>query len=289
MTHLFLLFFLTISVSQAVCDENTAEEVIKSAKLHGFTCTKQKLEFCSYTECKSKEPEKDKPRDPVFGTYPMPALITIPESVNSLRVHFHGHILGSAVSSQYEGNLSEMNKAYGIQNSLCTNSEVTVFPQSTGKNQTYKDFFKDNNAYTNFLKEIHNTLGNHLKDSPLHLSGHSGGGKYVAGALNAGIATSKVSIFDGIYSTETKNSLKNWYNKGEGKLTIATVTGGDYSPAYFTKILRNELGDNFTSSKSTIKGTIYDVKKSDRFIHYNRDYSASAHFKTVTEIWPATN
>lgn len=277
MTQLFLIFILSISIGFADdCAQNTSEEVIKSVKLQGFTCTKQNLLTCSYTECTGK-----------LGNYPKPVLITIPETVNALKLHFHGHILGIPSSKPYEGSLSSMTKAFGIQESLCGNSDVTIFPQSTGANTTYKEFFKDNNSYTKFFEDIHTALGNNLKDSPVHLSGHSGGGKYVAGALNAGIKTSQVSIFDGIYSTTTKDSLKNWYNKNEGQLTIATVRGMD--PDKFATELRSEVGSTFATTQSTIKGTSYNVHKSDRFTHYSRGSGANAHFNTVTEIWPGIN
>jgi hypothetical protein len=276
MTHLFLFFILSISIGLADCDENTSEEVIKSVKLQGFTCTQQKLTNCSYTECSGS-----------LGNYPKPVLITIPETVKALKLHFHGHILGLSYTKPYEGNASSMIKAFGIQESLCQNSEVTIFPQSTGPNTSYKEFFKNNESYTKFFSDIHTTLGNNLKEAPLHLAGHSGGGKYVAGALNAGINPSKVSIFDGIYSTTTKDSLKDWYNKGEGKLTLATVKGMD--PEKFSNELRKEVGTTFTSTKSTIKNTVYDVHKSDRFTHYSRGYNQTAHFNVVTEIWPGTN
>lgn len=276
MTHLFLILILSISIGNAVCDEDTAEEVVKSVKLNGFVCTQQKLEGCSYTECSG-----------TVGNYPKPVMITIPQTVNSMRLHFHGHILGLPATKPYEGDLSSMTMAFGIQNSLCTSSDVTIFPQSTGANATYKEFFKESNSYTKFLSDIQTTLGNNLKDSPLHLSGHSGGGKYVAGALNAGIGTSKVSIFDGIYSATTKDALRNWYNKGEGKLTLATVKGMD--PDKFATQLRGDVAAEFKTTKSTIKGTDYNVHKTDRFVHYSRGSGANAHFDTVTEIWPGTN
>ena len=276
MTHLYFIMLLSISISFAVCNENTSAEVIKSVKLNGFICTKQILLGCSYTECSGN-----------LGTYPKPVLITIPERVDSLRLHFHGHILGTPTSKPYEGNLSSMTKAFGIQKSLCETSEVTVFPQSTGANTTYKGFFTSDNSYTQFFGDIQSILGNNLKDSPLHLSGHSGGGKFVAGALNAGIKTAKVSIFDGIYGSTTKDSLKAWYDQGNGKLIIGAVKDG--APDNYATQLRNEVGARFTSTKSTIKGTIYDVRKSDRFTHYTRAYSNTAHFNTVTEIWPSGN
>jgi hypothetical protein len=280
MTRLFLFFFiLSTSLSFAaslVCEDVSSEEVLTAVKLHGFSCTKQILADCAYNECTGK-----------LGSYPKPVLITIPQTINSLRLHFHGHILGLAQTKPYEGNLRSMVKAFGIQKSLCENSEVTIIPQSTGANSTYKEFFKDKNSYTQFFADVQSTLGNHLKGNPLHLSGHSGGGKYVAAALNAEIKTAKVSIFDGIYSASTKDSLRAWYQKGEGKLTLATVKGMD--PEKFANELRREMGVKFESNKSTIQGTNYDVHKNGNFIHYSRGYSNTAHFNSVSEIWPINN
>ena len=280
MTRIFFFFyFLTASLgfaSVALCPEISPEEILKSVRLHGFACTQINLTGCAYQQCTGK-----------VANYPQPVLITIPETVSSLRLHFHGHMLGLASTRPYEGALPEMIQAFGLQKSLCTSSEVTIFPKSLGANTTYKDFFKDAQAYTQFFTAIQSTLGNHLKDSALHLSGHSGGGKYVAGALSAAIKTSKVSIFDGIYSTSTKDALKQWYTKDSGQLTIATVKGMD--PDKLATQLKAELGGKFISSKNPIGKTIYDIHKSGNLIHYSRGPGAMAHFETVTEIWPGTN
>jgi hypothetical protein len=280
MTRIFFFFYiLTASLGfarAALCPEISPEEILISLRLHGFQCTPINLTGCAYQQCTGK-----------MSHYPQPVLITIPQTVTSLRLHFHGHLLGLASTRAYEGTLPEMIQAFGLQKSLCTSSEVTIFPKSLGANTTYKDFFKDSQAYTQFFTAIQSTLGNHLKDSPLHLSGHSGGGKYVAGALNAGIKTSKVSIFDGIYSSATKDTLKQWYTKDSGQLTIATVKGTD--PEKFATQLKNDLGGKFISTKNSIGKTSYDVHTSGNLIHYSRGAGAMAHFETVTEIWPGTN
>jgi|GEM_PF-2718903 len=279
MTRLFLFFFIlstSLSFTASPLFEVSSEEVLASVKLQGFSCTKQILTGCAYNECTGK-----------LGSYPQPVLITIPQAIDALRLHFHGHILGLARTKPYEGNLQSMVKAFDIQKSLCENSEVTIIPQSSGANATYKEFFKDKNSYTQFFAEAQITLGNHLKDSPVHLSGHSGGGKYVAAALNAEIKTAKVSIYDGIYSASTKESLSAWYQKAQGKLTLATVKGMD--PEKFANELRSDLGVKFESNKSTIQGTNYDVHKNGNFVHYSRGYSDMAHFNSVSEIWPLNN
>ena len=276
---LFFFYILTASLgfaSAALCPEISPEEILKSVRLHGFDCKKINLTGCAYQQCSGK-----------LADYPQPVLITIPETVTSLRLHFHGHLLGLASTRPYEGALPEMIQAFDLQKSLCTSSEVTIFPKSMGANTTYKEFFKDSQAHAQFFSSIQNTLGNHLKDSPLHLSAHSGGGKYVAGALSAGIKTSKVSIFDGIYSTSTKDALKQWYAKDLGQLTIATVKGMD--PDKLATQLKAELGGKFISTKNSFGKTTYDVHTSGNFIHYSRGAGSMAHFETVTEIWPGTH
>jgi len=284
MTRFILLLFLwSISVGLAaspVCPFVSQEEVLNSVKLSGLKCDKKSLEGCTFHECSG-----------VIGTYPKPVLITIPGTVDSLRLHFHGHILGIPQTKPYEGSLEGMIHAFGIEKNLCTSSEVTVFPASTGKNTTYSEFFKDANSYTQFLGDIQKVLGNHLKDSPLHLSGHSGGGKYVAGALSAGIKTSKVTIFDGIYSSLTKNTIKDWYKNSDGQLTMATVKG--MTPEQLSNELRAEVGSKWNSSRIEIKGTTYDMNQKGRLTHFSRQSgpagATQAHFDVVSQIWGALN
>lgn len=184
-----------------------------------------------------------------------------------------------------------MVNAFGLQKYLCLTKELTVFPQSLGKNLTYKEFFKDGASYTQFLSDLHLGLNQSLKDSPLILSGHSGGGKYVAGALSAGLKVSKVAIYDGIYSSVTKEALKNWVTLSQAELTLATVKGMD--PENFSNQLRRELFTKFTSTKSSINGTSYDVHSSSKVTHYSRFAGlvggTKAHFDVLSEIWPIGN
>ena len=135
-------------------------------------------------------------------------------------------------------------------------------------------------------------MGNHLKESPLHLSGHSGGGKYVAGALEKGIKTSKVSVFDGIYSDTTKSTLVDWHKKTGGALMTVTVKG--MSPETYSATMRTELGIRKEEQPiiETISGVQYQVYKKGSFNHYSRYAgpvsSLQAHFDVVTNTWPLT-
>lgn len=280
---IFGLLFWTVLVSLPllkVCAESSQEEILKSLKLNGFECTSKVVDSCSYQECLGK-----------IGSYPRPILITVPNSINSLRLHFHGHHLGLPQTLPYETSLPSMVNAFGLQKHLCLSKELAVFPQSLGKNLTYKEFFKDGASYTQFINDLHLGLNQSLKDSPLILSGHSGGGKYVAGALSAGLIVSKVAIFDGIYSTATKEALKKWVTLSQAELTLATVKGMD--PEKFSNELRRELFTKFTSTKSSINGTSYDVHSSSNVTHYSRLAGlvggTKAHFDVLSEIWPTGN
>jgi hypothetical protein len=280
---IFSLFFWTVLVSLAntqVCAESSSLEVLKSLKLNGLKCATKVTEDCSYQECLGQ-----------IGSYPRPILIVVPSSINSLRIHFHGHHLGLPQTLPYETSLTSMLNAFGLPKHLCLGDELTIFPQSLGKNITYKEFFKDDSSYTQFLNDLHQVLNQSLKDSPLNLSGHSGGGKYVAGALSAGLKVSIVTIFDGIYSAVTKEALKSWINLSEGKLTLATVKGMD--PENFSNQIRKELMTKFTSTKSSINDTPYDVHSSLRVTHYSRFAGqvggTKAHFDVLSEVWPIKN
>jgi hypothetical protein len=280
---IYAFFFGTILVGLSatqVCAESSSAEVLKTLKLNGLECAPKVMEGCSYEECVGQ-----------IGSYPRPILITVPSSVSSLRIHFHGHHLGMPQTLPYETSLTSMISAFGLPKHLCLGNELTVFPQSLGKNVTYKEFFKDDSTYAQFLNDLHQVLNQSLKDSPLNLSGHSGGGKYVAGALSAGLKVSSVTIFDGIYSATTKDTLKNWINLSEGKLILATVKGMD--PENYSNQLRKELTTKFTSTKSSINETPYDVHSSLRVMHYSRFAGAAggtkAHFDVVSEIWPIKN
>jgi hypothetical protein len=294
MTQLSIPLFLTLALSLAVwgrseCAPIERNKIISELKANLFSCKEKLVGECSYTECLGQ-----------IADYPQPILVTVPQEVLSLRLHFHGHHLKMAETLPYEQGLSSMTKAFGIQGSLCQSSELTVFPGSTGKNETYKNYFEPidpatgrpikGEFYQKFFTHLHTVLGNHVKEAPLHLSGHSGGGKYVGGALQAGIKTSKVSLFDGIYSDVTKKTLVDWQLKTSGELMSVTVKG--MSPDNYTSAIRGELGigSEVKPKSETISGINYQVYKMGAFTHYSRNTGAvsglQAHFDVVSNLWP---
>lgn len=284
MTRLFFLLMalwtvpLSFAQSEQLCAETISLTVEKSLKISGFNCESKTAGNCSYSECTG-----------TLANYPKPVLVAIPKEASQFRLHFHGHKLG--VYPEYEKNLTSMVKSFGLNSELCQNEQITVFPESDGKCSTYDQVLKDKASFETFFKDLHSATGQNLKSLPFHLSAHSGGGRTVARLLNAGFPVNQVTIFDGTYSEEQKKSLKDWYLKGEGKLILSTVKG--MSPETYAGQLKKELGLSMKSSKSTIKGTDFDVHQSDRLIHYSRaagpEGSTKAHYDVLTQTWPASN
>jgi hypothetical protein len=278
MTHLFLLLsFLSVSVGYAaepICEDISSKEVLTSLRLQSFKCQTKIQGDCSYQECLGTLP-----------SYPRPVLIIVPAKIESLRLHFHGHKLGKY--PEYEKDLPSMVKSFGLTSSLCLGSEVAVFPESSGNCTTYDSVLKDQSSIDTFSKDLHAALGQNLKSAPLHISAHSGGGRVLSRFLTYGISASKVSVFDGIYSEAVKNSLRDWYKASDGNLMLATIKG--MSPETFTAKLKLEIGEKYVNSKSTIKGTAFDISKGPRIIHFSRsagDVGATkAHYDVVTQTW----
>lgn len=267
MTHLFFLVSLwSISVSYA------GEEILSSLKSKNFECQTKTIDGCSYSECLGKLP-----------SYPRPVLVSVPASAKSLRVHFHGHILG--IFPEYETSLSSMVSAFGIQSGLCKSSEVTVFPASVGKCATYDKNLVDSPSIENFVSEVHSALGQTL---PLrHVSGHSGGGRTVSRFLKTSLPIEKVSVFDGTYSENDKSALKAWYKKNQGSLILATVKG--MSPERYILELKKELGLLQKPVRTDLNGTAFDVYAESRLIHLNRPVAKSgdlkAHYEVLSQTW----
>lgn len=279
MTHLFLLLsFLSVSVgfaAELICEDISHKEVLTSLRLQSFHCQTKTQDDCSYQECLGTLP-----------LYPKPVLIIVPIKIESLRLHFHGHKLGKY--PEYEKDLPSMVKSFGLNSSLCLGTELAVFPESSGNCSTYDQILKDKTSIETFSKNLHAALGQNLKTAPLHISAHSGGGRALSRFLTSGISTSKVSVFDGIYSEEVKNSLRDWYKATDGKLMLATVKG--MSPETYTAKLKFEIGEKYLNSKSNIKGTTFDVFSGPRVIHYSRyagDVGATkAHYDVLSQTWP---
>jgi hypothetical protein len=279
MTHLFLLLsFLSVSVgfaAEPICEDISSKEVLTSLRLQSFQCQTKTQGDCSYQECLGTLP-----------SYPKPVLIIVPSKIESLRLHFHGHKLGKY--PEYEKDLPSMVKSFGLTSSLCSGTELAVFPESSGNCTTYDTVLKDKSSIETFSKDLHAALGQNLKSAPIHISAHSGGGRVLSRFLTSGITTSKVSVFDGIYSENVKNSLRDWYKATDGSLMLATIKG--MSPEAYTAQLKIEVGEKYVNSKSIIKGTAFDISKGSRIIHYSR-YAGTvgatkAHYDVVTQIWP---
>jgi hypothetical protein len=283
---LFILSFsLTLLVSfdwfGYVCNKIERTYVMTSMALQGFTCTTKTAGSCTYSQCEGK-----------IGNYPRPVLVTVPQEIESLGLHFHGHLLNNPTSQPYNGSLPSMIKKFGMENSLCNSKQMTVFPSSRGNNSDYLDYFKTPQNYTQFMEHVHTAFGWATQGIPLHLSGHSGGGKYVANALAAGVESAGVTIYDGIYSETTKQELKKWYQKTQAPLTLVTVKG--MSPEDFvsnpTTGLKTALGIKSTPNNLKIAGVNYEVTKVKNFTHFSR-YAApvtalQAHYDVVNHIWP---
>ena len=289
MTQLFLilmsLWTIQVSFSQdwipGFCKRIEMNYVLTTLNLFGFTCTTKTVNGCSYSQCKG-----------TIGDYPQPVYITVPYRIESMRLHFHGHILGYESTKPYDKPFPEAIKNFGLEHALCASSQLTIFPQSRGKNDDYKAYFSSPEKYKNFITQLNFPLGGTMNAYNLHLSGHSGGGKYVAGALDAGVQCSGVSVYDGIYSDTTMKALKNWHKKNEGPLTVVTVKGMD--PENFVSKkpggLKSELGITSRPSTLKVKGVDYEVTSEKNFYHFSRSaYPVSglqAHFDVVSHIWP---
>jgi hypothetical protein len=261
---------------------HTASETEKALTLSGFTCNKKSVGPCPYSECLGTVPG-----------YSKPVLITIPVMASTFRIHFHGHKLGTY--TEYEKDLPSMVKSFGLNESLCAGQQITIFPESDGRCDTYKKDLNSREKFQFFFKNLHNVTGGNLKSLPMHISAHSGGGRPVMDLLNAGFPVEQVTIFDGTYSDEQKDSLVNWYKKGQGKLILATVkSNNEHYPDAYTKKIIKDLGLQTKDSKRIIKGRNYDVAESSRFIHYTRTVNTSdrtdnkPHYDVQTETWPGS-
>jgi hypothetical protein len=280
MTHLFFFIIIwsivpvSFAHSTLICDEDISSQLERSLKLASFQCESVTTGSCRYTECHGKLPN-----------YPKPILVAIPNNAFEFRLHFHGHKLG--IFPEYEKNLSSMVKAFGLNQKLCEGKEVSVFPESDGKCATYDQVLNNKAAFEIFFNDIHSATGEHLKNLPFHLSAHSGGGRALARLLQSDIPVDQVTLFDGIYSENQKRSLKDWYQKSAGKLTLATVKG--MSPQTYSGQLTKELGLKSDISQTTFQGKTFDVFKSHRLIHFSREAGlegkTQAHYNILQETW----
>ena len=145
---------------------------------------------------------------------------------------------------------------------------MAVFQESSGNCASYDEVLKDKTRIETFSKDLQVALGQNLKSAHLHISAHSGWGRVLSRFLTSGLSPTKVSVFDGIHSESLKNSLRDWYKTTDGKLMLATIKG--MSPETYTAQLKLDLGKKFVTSKATIKGTAFNVSKSQRLTNFSR-------------------
>lgn len=285
MTHLKLLrFFLSISVGQLFLSLNLfagTKEMVDSLRGKGMTCRSISLTGCELQECVGKLSSQD-------ISYSKSILFLIPPRPKAVRLHFHGHHLGLAATRTYESGLSQMIQAFKIENKICLNDEVVIIPESTGKNVTYAEHFNAPQKILSFTHNLINILeASSAEKYPLHLSGHSGGGKYVGKALEAGIEAKRVTLFDGVYSEKTSDQLIKWYKRTHGSFNLVTVKNN--SPYKFSIQLQNKLNIDTVNGNVEMEGTQYDIYHQGKFTHLTRETGQSgslkAHFEVVSETW----
>lgn len=239
--------------------------------LQSFKCSSKTTGSCQYSECTGK----------VSG-YSREVLILVPENATSLRVHFHGHKL--YIYPEYDKNLKSMVKAFNLAPLICSRGEVVVFPESTGKCVDYDKELTDGKSFKAFFDGIHEASRSHLKDLPLHVSAHSGGGRTVARMLKAGYDPKAVTLFDAIYADFQRIEIKNWYTSGTGELNLFNTAWGE--PSKHAQKLIEELTLSPLASTTKIKGQTYKVKKGTKFHFLERNEgSGKAHMNVLTETW----
>lgn len=234
---------------------------------YGFTCKQKQVGNCHYQECQGR-----------IKSYPEDILMIVPENVQSLRLHFHGHILG--VLPEYEKNLVSMIKTFDLEERLCQSNEVTVFPKSIGNCKTYDTNLKTENDFRTFIDEL--GVG-HL---PLHISAHSGGGRTVTRLLQTQLPISSVSLYEGIYSEETVTQLKKWYQQKSGDLKLASIKGS--SPDKFASLYIETSKIPVTTRHEEISNRDFEVMMGERLIHLRRASSSSSiksHYEILSETW----
>lgn len=274
-TYLTFLVAFSSSLHAQICTEVSGENVVKSLKLSAFTCKQKTAGTCQYSECIGK----------VAG-YSQNVLITVPTEARTLRVHFHGHRQGMYPS--YEKDLPSMVKAFGLANSLCRNQEVTVFPESKNRCDEFDKELVGRASFDAFFKGITVASGGNLKDLPLHVSAHSGGGRTIARMLDSGINPDHVTVFDGIYSKEQRAAYKKWLEKGTGTLTLNTVAWGE--PSQHAQTLLKEWGLRLKPQTKKFSGHNYKVQSAPRLELRERQLASDpAHMDVVSETWPLSN
>lgn len=262
------IIFLLLLFSHLLAHADSREQ-INNLISSGFSCREKVVSNCAYTECNGK-----------ISPYPRPVYFAVPKEFSFLRVHFHGHLLNLASTTRYEGPPAEMVKGFDLEARICLGNEIVIIPSSTGKNDTYKSYFVSAQSWKSFITSLTDLLK--LKNSRLHLSGHSGGGKYVALAIANQVVPHRVSVYDGVYSEETLRSIEAFHAQAEAPVLLTAVT--KQSPDRFISSLIDRLG--ISGVKMVIGGTSFTSFSNSTFRYLRRLESGSmAHFTIVTETW----
>jgi hypothetical protein len=248
---------------------SSGKEIVSHLVSSGFKCEEKSVSDCRYTECNGEA-----------SFYPGPLYFAIPSNFSEVRLHFHGHILNTNTSRRFEGSPSQMMAGFNLQKNLCESQEAVVIPASVGRNETYKNTFTSATAWEQFTSGIGGLLK--LKEPLFHLSGHSGGGKYVALALAQNVPSQKVSLYDGFYAPETLETIDQFIQKKGGQVFLSAVAQG--SPDNYVMGLVKKL--QLKGQNKTIKGISYTHYSGPDFSYYRRTQGADlAHFLVLTETW----
>ncbi|MCO4794246.1 MAG: hypothetical protein KC493_11060 [Bacteriovoracaceae bacterium] len=190
-------------------------------------CQEKVIKGCAYHQC-------DAPTN-MFTTYPKPLAILIPNhmtEVKSYNVHFHGF---SYFNKPYDKSLDSMVNAFEFGTSTCKKtSELMIIPFSkNNKNTHHHTYLAGTMKFDGFMKEFQEAIGDQ-KMSPVHLSGHSGGGKvaskivsYIEHDSNSTSATRRVksvNVYDGLYGQSWGENYSSWFKKSKGvELNIFSI------------------------------------------------------------------
>lgn len=271
---ILLISFIGHGFAQETCEPISSTVVSNALRLSSFVCETKTVGRCVYDECLGK-----------ISGYSKPVLVLLPQSMTSMRIHFHGHKLN--VFPAYDKNLKSMVKAFGLEDDICKGTEAVIFPESSGKCADYDLELKDAANFKRFFAGINSATGNHLKEMPVHVSAHSGGGRTVGRMLEAGVKVDEVSIFDGIYSEALKNQIKTWYKREDGQLNLHSIKG--QSPANYVAMMVKELDLKLTETNPTIQQIPYKKSVGSRIRVLNResgsDTAIKAHYDIVSQTW----
>ncbi len=248
------------------------ERIVTSLQSREFSCKNLIFDDCQYTECRGRLP-----------SYPLEILISIPKEVTGLGVHFHGHLLGKY--PEYERDLGQMIQSFYLNRSLCVSKKMIIFPRSEGNCQTYDSRLKDNQSLLKFFNDIEGATERSFP--ALSLSAHSGGGRTVSRILNSGLAVSEVTIYDGIYSENDRETIKNWFLTKNGTLRLSSVKG--MTPEKLCKKMVASIAPESSVIQTKINNVRYEKYKSEKFQYLNRtsdnENLLRAHYKNLEETW----